>query len=227
MAGENEFFPFAAGGGANVIDQVAYEADTTLRANGFVAGVAESDVLNKVWRQSTFVAAAVAQLIANNEEDAEDNGDLSEFVLKLTNAISAIAAAVPSTPTGSVIWYAANAAPTGYLEADGAAVSRTTYAALFTAIGTTFGAGDGSTTFNLPDLRGEFIRGWDDGAEWIQLVCLVLRKQTPCGPTPTCIPTLKLVPLVLITVLAVLKPILLPMAALLVLLAVLKLGHAT
>ena len=67
------------------------------------------------------------------------------------------------TPPGTVIWYAANAAPTGYLKANGAAVSRTTYAALFTAIGTTFGSGDGSTTFLVPDLRGEFARGWDDG----------------------------------------------------------------
>ncbi|MDG3040430.1 phage tail protein [Roseicyclus marinus] len=65
-------------------------------------------------------------------------------------------------PAGSVIWYAASAAPTGYLKANGALVSRTTYADLFTAIGTTFGVGDGSTTFGLPDLRGEFIRGWDD-----------------------------------------------------------------
>ncbi|MDK1493365.1 phage tail protein [Sinorhizobium sp. 7-81] len=67
-----------------------------------------------------------------------------------------------STPAGTVIFYAKNTAPSGYLKANGAAVSRTTYAALFTAIGTTFGAGDGSTTFNLPDLRGEFVRGWDD-----------------------------------------------------------------
>jgi microcystin-dependent protein len=66
-------------------------------------------------------------------------------------------------PAGSVIWFAANSAPTGYLKANGANVSRTTYSDLFTAIGTTFGAGDGSTTFGLPDLRGEFIRGWDDG----------------------------------------------------------------
>jgi phage-related tail fiber protein len=66
-------------------------------------------------------------------------------------------------PAGSVIWYAANTPPTGYLKANGDAVSRTTYATLFAAIGTTFGVGDGSTTFNLPDLRGEFIRGWDDG----------------------------------------------------------------
>jgi microcystin-dependent protein len=49
------------------------------------------------------------------------------------------------------------------LKANGALVSRVTYATLFTAIGTTFGVGDGSTTFALPDLRGEFVRGYDDG----------------------------------------------------------------
>jgi microcystin-dependent protein len=64
---------------------------------------------------------------------------------------------------GAVFYFAMNTAPTGYLKANGALVSRATYAALFAAIGTTFGAGDGSTTFALPDLRGEFIRGWDDG----------------------------------------------------------------
>jgi microcystin-dependent protein len=60
--------------------------------------------------------------------------------------------------------WATDTPPTGYLECDGSAVSRTTYAALFSAIGTTFGSGDGSTTFNLPDIRGQFVRGWDDGA---------------------------------------------------------------
>ena len=65
-------------------------------------------------------------------------------------------------PTGQVIYVATSAAPTGYLKANGAAVSRTTYATLFAAIGTTFGVGDGATTFNVPDLRGEFVRGWDD-----------------------------------------------------------------
>ena len=73
------------------------------------------------------------------------------------------AAGAASVPAGVVIFHAANAAPSGYLKANGALVSRTTYAALFTAIGTTFGAGDGSTTFGLPDLRAEFVRGWDDG----------------------------------------------------------------
>lgn len=66
-------------------------------------------------------------------------------------------------PAGAVIFVAMNTAPSGYLKANGANVSRTTYAALFAAIGTTFGAGDGSTTFTLPDMRGEFPRGWDDG----------------------------------------------------------------
>lgn len=71
-----------------------------------------------------------------------------------------------SSATGNVAMvahFAQITAPNGWLKANGAAVSRTAYAALFAAIGTTFGEGDGSTTFNLPDLRGEFIRGLDDG----------------------------------------------------------------
>jgi microcystin-dependent protein len=77
--------------------------------------------------------------------------------------IASIPAAAAGVPAGSVIWTAGTSAPTGYLKANGAAVSRSTYAALFGVIGTLYGSGDGSTTFNLPDLRGEFIRGWDDG----------------------------------------------------------------
>jgi microcystin-dependent protein len=77
--------------------------------------------------------------------------------------IAAIPGSSDQTPSGTVIWTARTTAPTGYLKANGATVSRTTYATLFSAIGTTFGAGDGSTTFNVPDLRGEFARGWDDG----------------------------------------------------------------
>lgn len=64
---------------------------------------------------------------------------------------------------GEVSYFAMQSAPQGWLKANGAEVSRSTYADLFAAIGTRFGAGNGSTTFNLPDLRGEFIRGWDDG----------------------------------------------------------------
>lgn len=53
--------------------------------------------------------------------------------------------------------------PDGWLPCNGAAISRTTYARLFNVIGTTYGNGNGSTTFNLPDLRGEFVRGLDNG----------------------------------------------------------------
>lgn len=64
---------------------------------------------------------------------------------------------------GEVCYFARNTAPTGFVKANGAAISRTVYATLFSAIGTTFGVGDGATTFNVPDLRAEFVRGWDDG----------------------------------------------------------------
>jgi len=66
-------------------------------------------------------------------------------------------------PPGAVMSFARSTAPVGWLKANGAAVSRTAYPDLFATIGTTWGAGDGFNTFNLPDLRGEFIRGWDDG----------------------------------------------------------------
>jgi len=68
-----------------------------------------------------------------------------------------------SVITGKVSYFAMSTAPTGWIKANGAAISRTTYDTLFAAIGTYYGAGDGSTTFNIPDLRGEFLRGWDDG----------------------------------------------------------------
>ena len=69
---------------------------------------------------------------------------------------------VVSVPTGAVMPYAGSSAPSGWLFCAGQAVSRTTFAALFAAVGTTYGAGDGSTTFNLPDLRGRAAVGKDD-----------------------------------------------------------------
>lgn len=64
-------------------------------------------------------------------------------------------------PIGSIVPYGSENAPTGWLVCDGLTVSRTTYAELFSAIGTTFGAGDGSTTFNLPNLKGRVPVGQD------------------------------------------------------------------
>ena len=70
---------------------------------------------------------------------------------------------VEGVPTGSVFCLAVNTVPTGYVKCNGQSYSRTgTYAALFAVIGTTYGAND-SSTFKVPDLRGEFIRGFDDG----------------------------------------------------------------
>lgn len=65
-----------------------------------------------------------------------------------------------SVPSGGILAFARSSAPAGWLVADGRAVSRTQYVDLFNAIGTTFGPGNGSSTFNLPDLRGAFVRGW-------------------------------------------------------------------
>ena len=66
-------------------------------------------------------------------------------------------------PSGMLFDYAGGAAPTGFLLCDGSAVSRATYATLFAAIGTTWGAGDGSTTFNVPDIRGRATIGAGTG----------------------------------------------------------------
>lgn len=68
-----------------------------------------------------------------------------------------------NVPVSTVIALASNITPNGFVKCNGAQLSRTTYAALFAVIGTIYGAGDGSTTFQVPDLRGEFIRGFDNG----------------------------------------------------------------
>ncbi|HEY1694814.1 MAG TPA: phage tail protein [Polyangiaceae bacterium] len=66
-------------------------------------------------------------------------------------------------PSGAVVAFGGSAAPDGWLVCDGSTVSRTQYASLFAAIGVSHGSGDGSTTFNLPDYEGRFLRGVDHG----------------------------------------------------------------
>ena len=78
-----------------------------------------------------------------------------------TPGVLGIAAAVPA---GLIAMYGGPTAPSGWLLCDGAAVSRTTYAALFAAIGTTWGSGDWSTTFNVPDLQGRAAIGVGSGS---------------------------------------------------------------
>jgi len=103
------------------------------------------------------VASDVTLTLPSNDGNAND-------VLQSDGSGNLSFTALPqAVPSGTVHLFATTTAPTGYLECDGSAVSRTTYADLFAIIGTTWGAGNGSSTFNLPDLRGEFVRGWDNG----------------------------------------------------------------
>jgi microcystin-dependent protein len=88
-------------------------------------------------------------------------------------------------PTGSVLPFAGSTAPTNFLLCFGQAVNRTTYADLFTVCGTTYGAGDGTTTFNLPDLRGRAIGGLDNmgGTAAGRLTSTVLTASNTLGAT--------------------------------------------
>jgi len=91
---------------------------------------------------------------------ARDLGDAANKANFLDNIDSDLAALIAAAiPSGIIQPFGGASAPTGYLACDGSAVSRTTYADLFASIGTTWGAGDGSTTFAVPDLRGAFLRG--------------------------------------------------------------------
>ncbi len=89
------------------------------------------------------------------------------------------------TPTGAVLPFAGSTAPTSFLLCFGQAVSRVTYADLFGVIGTTYGVGDGSTTFNLPDLRGRAIAGLDNmgGSAAGRLTSTVLTASNTLGAT--------------------------------------------
>lgn len=90
----------------------------------------------------------------NKIPKADNNGKIDTSFLKMHEII----------PPGTVVAYAGTTPPNGWLLCNGAAVSRTLYANLFAVIGTTHGIGDGSTTFNLPDYRGRFLRMVDGTA---------------------------------------------------------------
>lgn len=128
------------------------------RSNLGLKQAATKDVSNNA---KSKVASVAAGTTINNVATFDDvNGTVKDSGV----AISSI-----QIPPGAIFWFVASAPPTGYFICDGTAVSRTTYAALnalASAAGyaAPWGPGNGTTTFNLPDLRGYFIRGWDDGA---------------------------------------------------------------
>lgn len=104
------------------------------------------------------VDAALAHDYAEKAEDSQvETGTYSAH--HWANKAQAYAAQANGMPAGSIIAYGGASVPNGWLECDGSAVSRSTYSALFTAIGTTWGIGNGSTTFNLPDLRDKVPMG--------------------------------------------------------------------
>ena len=104
-------------------------------------------------RTATTSRAGVVTLATNAQTQTGTDATRAVTPASLASAASLF------VPPGAVLPFAMAVTPSGWLAANGAAVSRTTYPALFAAIGTLYGVGDGSTTFNLPDLRGYFVRG--------------------------------------------------------------------
>lgn len=159
-----QYLAFGTGGGANAISAAEYASLAgSLVAFGFQPGLAKAEQMNAVLRQATVGVAGLARFcVDNGSADQLDDGSVANFAANIRIAVQALAAG-GGTPSGAIVAFGGATPPAGWLECAGQAVSRATYAALFAAIGGTWGAGDGSTTFNLPDLRGEFLRGWDHG----------------------------------------------------------------
>jgi microcystin-dependent protein len=110
-----------------------------------------------------FASGTTAQRPASPQEGfVRYNTDLK--TLEFYDGSSWVNSNLEQVPVGTIIPYAGATIPSGWLACDGGTVSRTTYADLFAAIGVTWGSGDGSTTFHLPDLRGRFLRGVNSGS---------------------------------------------------------------
>jgi len=158
----------------NLVGNVTGNADTatqlatarTITLSGDVSGSTSFDGTGNVSITATVADDSHNHTLSNIDgitvSEAEINSvdGVTSNIQAQINAVSALA--TQGVPSGAVQTFAMSTAPTGWIKANGSAVSRTTYSALFSAIGTTFGTGNGSTTFNVPDLRGEFARGWDD-----------------------------------------------------------------
>ncbi len=176
----NDFKAFATGTNANVMSQEEWEALPAV-IDGFTSGKASSAQVNKALRQASFVAAALAQFVAEKtDSDVSDDGDIAAFVAKLTSGFAAqylsrenpfgdiaadgetaISTALANLglgegsalPVGVPVPWPSATPPAGWLKCNGATFT----AALYPKLALAYPSG------KLPDLRGEFIRGWDDG----------------------------------------------------------------
>lgn len=139
--------------------------DDPVGGNDVVTAIAAHDADLSAHYAATESQRGFVELASQSEVNA--GVDTSRAVTPATLGVRLTALTTSITantaPSGTVSMFAASTPPSGWLECNGAAVSRATYSALFTAIGTTWGAGNGSTTFNVPDFRGEFARGYDNG----------------------------------------------------------------
>ena len=115
---------------------------------------------------STLSTVGSSQIDANavtaSELNISGNGSSGQVVQSDGDGSFSYASLGTSFLSGMVMPYAGSSAPTGFLLCGGQAVSRTTYSGLFAVVGTTYGVGDGSSTFNLPDLQGRVVAGKDD-----------------------------------------------------------------
>lgn len=171
----NKFLGFGASGEVAVLSSTGTAPgaiDTGNLVDGAVTtvklastAVTTAKITDDAVTQAKIADDAVGQ--AQIADDAVGSAQIADNAVGTAQiADSAVTAAKLSSDAafsaGMLMPYAGASAPTGWLLAYGQAVSRTTYADLFTAISTTYGSGDGSTTFNLPDLRGRTIAGQDD-----------------------------------------------------------------
>ena len=168
----NQLLPFATAEGANVIPYTEWQALTTILNNGFQSGIASSQQINRILAQggvAGYVMGEIVKQYQNVDATLDPTSLYTNFVAALVSIISAnsvnAAALKAAFPVGSYLFYAGKVCPSGFLPCNGGAISRTTYAELFTAIGTKYGAGDGSTTFNLPDLNGRVLQGVSDTSQ--------------------------------------------------------------
>jgi microcystin-dependent protein len=111
----------------------------------------------------TFIASNTATFAVSPTAPTPTTGDNTTKIATTAFVNSSIAVA-PFVLTGSLLMWPTTSAPSGYLNCDGTAVSRTTYSALYAVVGTTFGVGDGSTTFNLPNYTNRMPYGTTIGA---------------------------------------------------------------
>jgi microcystin-dependent protein len=151
--------PMAVSGTVSIGGGLAVSASSTFSSN--ITMNAQSDVRFADADSSNYIALQAPTSVSANVTFSLPAADGSSGDVLQTDG-SGNLSFTPSVPAGSVIPYAGTTTPTGWLFCYGQAINRTTYSVLFDVIGTTYGVGDGSTTFNIPDLRGRLVAGQDD-----------------------------------------------------------------